>query len=98
MEHALEYITFYVQKYIAHLVVYFGPPLFCDGQLGAPEFVKIAHWRETEGSASVGYWVSHVTLTFDLTPDLELGVFKVTFRNTCISGIVGLIHVKRKRN
>ena len=34
-------------------------------------------WR---GSASVGYWVYYVTLTFDLTHDLDLGFFKVKFR------------------
>ena len=49
-----------------------------------------------KGSASVGYWVQYVTLTFDLTHDLELGCFKVKFRNSSISGIVGLIDVKWK--
>ena len=34
-----------------------------------------------KGSASVGYWVQYVTLTFDLTHDLDLGCFKVKFRN-----------------
>ena len=51
-----------------------------------------------KGSASVGYWVQYVTLTFDLTHDLDLGCFKVTFRNSSISGIVGLIDVKWKRS
>ena len=37
-----------------------------------------------KGSTSVGYWVYHVTLIFDLTHDLDLGCFKVTFRNSCI--------------
>ena len=46
-------------------------------------------------SASVGYWVQYVTLTFDLTHDLDLGCFK--FRNSSITGIVGLIDVKWKR-
>ena len=50
-----------------------------------------------KGSASVGYWVPYVTLTFDLTHDLDLGYFKVKFRNSSISGIVGLIDVKWKR-
>ena len=40
-----------------------------------------------KGSALVCYWVQYVTLTFDLTHDLDLGCFKV-------SGIVGLIDVK----
>ena len=48
------------------------------------------------GSASVGYWVQYVTLNFDLTHDLDLGYFKVKFRNSSISGIVGLIDVKWK--
>ena len=47
-------------------------------------------------SALVGYWVHYVTLTFDLTHDLDLGCFKVKFRNSSISRIVGLIDVKWK--
>ena len=47
-----------------------------------------------KGSASVGYWAQYVTLTFDLTHDLDLGCFKVKFRNSFFSGIVGLIDVK----
>ena len=49
-----------------------------------------------KGSALVGYWVQDVTLTFDLTHDLDLGCFKVKFRNSSISGIVGPIDVKWK--
>ena len=49
-----------------------------------------------KGSALIGYWVQYVTLTFDLTHDLDLGCFKVNFRNSSISGIVGLIDVKWK--
>ena len=49
-----------------------------------------------KGSALVGYWVQYMTLTFDLTHDLDLGCFKVKFRNSSISGIVGLIYVKWK--
>ena len=41
-------------------------------------------------------WVQYVILTFDLTYDLDLGSFKVKFRNISISGIVGLIDAKRK--
>ena len=51
-----------------------------------------------KGSASVGYWVQYVTLTFDLTHDLALGCFKVKLRNSSISGIVGLIDVKWKQS
>ena len=36
VEHGLEYITFYVKKYIAHLVACFGPLLVRDWPLGAP--------------------------------------------------------------
>ena len=49
-----------------------------------------------KGSALVGYWVQYVTLTFDLTHDLDLGCFKIKFGNSSISGIVGLIDVKWK--
>ena len=45
----------------------------------------------------VGYWGQYVTLTFDLTHDLDLNCFKVKFRNSSILGIVGLIDVKWKR-
>ena len=41
-----------------------------------------------KGGASVGYWVNFVTLTFDLTHDINLEYFKVKFLNSCISGIV----------
>ena len=47
-----------------------------------------------KGSALAGYWVQYMTLTFDLTHDLDLGCFKVKFGNSCIYGIVGLIDVK----
>ena len=47
-------------------------------------------------SVLVGYWVQYVTLTFDLTHDLDLGCFKVKFRNSSISGIYGLIDAKWK--
>ena len=49
-----------------------------------------------KGSALVGYWVHYVTLTVDLTLDLDLGCFKVKFRNSSISRIVGLIDLKLK--
>ena len=49
-----------------------------------------------KGSALVGCWVQYLTLTFNLTHDLDLGCFKVQFRNSSISGIVGLIDVKWK--
>ena len=38
----------------------------------------------------------YLTLTFVLTPDLDLVFFKVKFRNSFIPGIVGLIYGKRK--
>ena len=41
-----------------------------------------------KGCSLGGYWVNYVTLTVNLTYDLDLGFFKVEFRNSCISGIV----------
>ena len=49
------------------------------------------------GPIDVGHWVKYMTLTFDLTHDLDLRCFKVKFRNSSFSGIVGLIDVKWKR-
>ena len=46
VEHRLKHITFYIQKYIAHLVACSGPPLARDGSLGAPAFVKLAYCVE----------------------------------------------------
>ena len=59
---------------------------------------KVRIWQnmKRKGSASVAYWVGYVTLTFDLTHDLDLGCFKVKFRNSCTSRIVGLIELKWK--
>ena len=37
------YITFYVQKHIAHLVALFLFPLVCDRPLGGPTFVKLPY-------------------------------------------------------
>ena len=37
------------------------------------------------GSASVGHWVQYVTLTFDLTHDLDLVCFKVKFLKIALS-------------
>ena len=52
-----------------------------------------------KGGASVGCWVNHVTLAFDLTHDLNYWFFKVKFKNSCISGIViWLIWNKKKGN
>ena len=49
-----------------------------------------------KGSALVGYWVNYLTLTSDLTHDLDLVFFKVKLLNSCISGIVGLIDMNCK--
>ena len=52
-----------------------------------------------KGGAWVGYWVNYVTLTFDLTHDLDLWFFKVKFQNSCIWGIViWLMWNKKKAN
>ena len=49
--------------------------------------------------ASIGYWINYVTLTFDLTHDLDLWFFKVKFQNSCIWGIViRLMWNKKKAN
>ena len=57
-------------------------------------------WLRSENfiNIMIDYWEQYVTLTIDLTHDLDLGCFKVKFRNSCISGIVGLIDVKWKRS
>ena len=49
-----------------------------------------------EGCESVGYWVNYVTLTFDLTHDLDLEFFNVKIWNSSISDIDGPIGVKQK--
>ena len=49
-----------------------------------------------KGGASVGYRVDYVTLTSDLTHDLDLGFFKVKHSFGHISGMVAPIDVKRK--
>ena len=36
----------------------------------------------------------YVTLIFDLIDDIDLGFFRVKFRNSCISGFFGLIDAK----
>ena len=52
-----------------------------------------------KAGASVGYWVNYVTLTFDLTPDLDLGFFKAKFPNSWTSRIViWLIWNEKKAN
>ena len=43
MEHALKYITFYVEKHIAHLAMCYNPMLVRDKPLEAPKFVKLVY-------------------------------------------------------
>ena len=43
VEHGLEYITFYVQKYIAQWVACSGRLLVRDGRQGEPAFMKMAY-------------------------------------------------------
>ena len=52
--------------------------------------VKKVHRLDT------GYTIWPWLLTSLMSHDLDLGFFKVKFRNSCISGIVGLIDVKWK--
>ena len=51
-------------------------------------------WCETKKKCIC--WILATICDFDLTHDLDLGCFKVEFRNNSISGIVGLIDVKWK--
>ena len=45
----------------------------------------------------IGWMLGNIyDLDLDLTHDLDLGYFKIIFRNSCISGIVNLIDVRRK--
>ena len=44
MEYGLEYITFYVQKHVAHVAICFNPPLVRENSLGATAFVRLTHW------------------------------------------------------
>ena len=49
VEHGLECITFYVQKYIAHLVACSGRLLVRDGpRLREPAFVKMVYSHQKE--------------------------------------------------
>ena len=59
VEHGLEYITFDVQKHIAPLVVYSGPPLVREGPLGAPAFVRLAYYSGYMMSLSQPILSSH---------------------------------------
>ena len=43
MRHGLEYITFYVKKRMAYMVVCSGPLPVLDQALGAPALVRIAY-------------------------------------------------------
>ena len=71
--------------------------MFLQGQtlLAISGMVGPINMKQKRG-ASFGYWINYVTSTFDLTHDLDLGFFKVKFRNICslISGIIGLIDLK----
>ena len=52
---------------------------------------------EQKGGTSVGYWVNYVTLTFDLTHDLDLWFFKVKFQNNYLRNCY-LIDVKQEES
>ena len=83
---------FFVNFLLKVLIVFFKVKHYfghISGMVGAIDVKE-------KGSAPVGYWVYYVTLTLDLTYDLDLGFCKITFWNSCISGIVGLIDVKWK--
>ena len=56
-------------------------------------------WNEKEvHRLDTGHNMWPWPLTFDLTHDLDLGCFKVKFRNSSFSGIFGLIDVEWKRS
>ena len=50
-----------------------------------------------KGSASGGYYVNYVTLTFDLTHNLDLEFFRVKFWNSSIKGILVWLMSKEKK-
>ena len=61
MEHGLEYITFYVQKYIAPFVVFPAAALVRDGPLGAPTFLRLAYvLHKSPGTTRMGVIGGHL--------------------------------------
>ena len=85
--------TFFWQIFSRFHVVF-----FCSNTLLATseEWLVRLMWNEKE--VSFGYWVNFVTLTYELTHDLDLEFFKVRYWNNTISVIDGLIHVKWNGN
>ena len=49
-----------------------------------------------KGSALVRYWIQYVTLTIDLTYDLDFVCFKVQFRNALSPELLVLLMWKEK--
>ena len=49
-----------------------------------------------KGGASVGYWVNYVTLTYDLTHDLDLVVSRSKFEIALFEEWGGLIDMEQK--
>ena len=50
--------------------------------------VGLIDLKQKRGASVVGYWVTYVTLTFDLFHDIDLGFFEIKFQNGCTLGIV----------
>ena len=72
--------------------------MFFQGQTLFWPYLRNAwsNWCETKRKCIGSILGMIYYLTFDLTHDLDLGCLKVKFRNSSISGIVGLIDVKWK--
>ena len=65
VEHGLEYIEFYLQKFIANLTVCSGPQRVWDGSLEAPAFVKLAYyeaitWKAIFTILDIGFIHGHI--------------------------------------
>ena len=70
VEQGLEYITFYVQEYIAHLAACSGHPLVRNGPLGVPTFVILTRieiygnqwkYKETNHTWMIAWLIDRLT-------------------------------------
>ena len=59
-EHGLEYITFYVQKHIAPVMLCSGPSQVCDKPLGGPAFVRLTYYVKLDDRHCSSWWVGTV--------------------------------------
>ena len=56
VEHGLEYLSFYVQKHIAHLAACSGTPLVRNGP---PAFLKLAYWLQPRYAMPYSFLTVH---------------------------------------